>query len=459
MIGSEIFLDSAVNHKNIFVLKLDNVSQCVVPANNRDDIEIQFADSQARERHEDCLVQVTFHFPKDETEEGVSIAEDYHQQIMGTGAIKSVTGDILVEFSKEQGNFVAPRGKYAIQVRSFLHLQLSMNPFLIFTFLPQLTSTYMHMQGAQYAYKIPYSEMDSFFLLEKSEGGRSAFVISLTKPIRQGNQKYSNLVIETHAIENTVKVNLTQQEIDEKYEGKLAPEITMPMAHLFGKLFKVITGVKVFMPKQFLSAKGSHCIRCSIKANEGLLYPLAKCFIFIHKPTVIIKFDDIDQVEFKRYEPVANSATRNFDLCITMKENAVGAGEWKEYTFMSIDRSEYVSLFDYIQSKELKIKNPQKPGAAAMELGLDEDEDDEEEDDEDYNSEKESEGSGSEDESGSGEGSGEESVKEEKKPKAKKEKVEKPKKEKKEKVEKPKKEKKEKAEKSEKSAKVKELFS
>jgi structure-specific recognition protein 1 len=98
------------------------------------------------------------------------------------------------------------------------------------------------------------------------------------------------------------------------------------------------------MPKQFLSAKGSHCIRCSIKANEGLLYPLAKCFIFIHKPTVILKFDDIEIVEFKRYEPVANSATRNFDLAITMKEGSVGAGEWKEYVFMSIDRSEYVSL-------------------------------------------------------------------------------------------------------------------
>jgi structure-specific recognition protein 1 len=103
----------------------------------------------------------------------------------------------------------------------------------------------MHMQGAQYAYKIAYTDMDSFFLLEKSEGGRSAFVISLKKPIRQGNQKYQNLVIETHSIESTVQVNLSQAEIDEKYEGKLTPEITMPLAHLFGKLFKVITNVKV----------------------------------------------------------------------------------------------------------------------------------------------------------------------------------------------------------------------
>ena len=116
IVNTELQLISAVSSKNIFVMKLDNVSQCVVPANNRDDIEIQFADSQARERVEDCLVQFTLHFPKDETEDGLTIAEDYHKQIMDTGAIKSVTGDIIVEFSKEQGNFVAPRGKYALQV-------------------------------------------------------------------------------------------------------------------------------------------------------------------------------------------------------------------------------------------------------------------------------------------------------------------------------------------------------
>ncbi len=210
------------------------------------------------------------------------------------------------------------------------------------------------------------------------------------------------------------------------------------------------------MPKQFLSAKGVHCIRCSIKANDGLLYPLAKCFIFIHKPTIIVKFDDIELIEFKRYEPVANSATRNFDLMITLRDSAVGPGESKEYMFMSIDRSEYASLFDYIQSKELKVKNPQPAAPGKFDLGPDEDDDDEE-DDEDYNSAK-----ASEDDSGSGsdDGSEEEEEEEERKPvkrekaekKPKKEKPEK--KEKKEKVEKPKKEKKEKAEKPEKATKV-----
>jgi hypothetical protein len=70
--------------------------------------------------------------------------------------------------------------------------------------------------------------------------------------------------------------------------------------------------VQVFQPKQYLSSRDAHCVRCSIKASDGLLNPLAKSFIFINKPTVIIAYEDIEFIEFKRYEPVANSASRSF---------------------------------------------------------------------------------------------------------------------------------------------------
>ena len=38
-------------------------------------------------------------------------------------------------------------------------------------------------------------------------------------------------------------------------------------------------------------------MRCSIKASDGLIYPLAKCFVFINKPTVIIAYEDIEFIE------------------------------------------------------------------------------------------------------------------------------------------------------------------
>lgn len=109
----------------------------------------------------------------------------------------------------------------------------------------QMLASAMHMQGAQYLYKIKYEDIQSLFLLPKPDGGRMAFVISLEKPIRQGNQKYQHLIIETHKIETTITLNLTDEEINEKYAGQLTKEITAPMSTLFAKIFKVLSQTTV----------------------------------------------------------------------------------------------------------------------------------------------------------------------------------------------------------------------
>jgi structure-specific recognition protein 1 len=169
----------------------------------------------------------------------------------------------------------------------------------------QMTSKHVHMQGSQYSYKIKYDDIHSLYLLPKPDGTRMAFVIALEKPIRQGNQKYSSLVIETHKVEQTMSLNMTKEVIVEKYNGELEPEMTMPMSSLIAKIFKVLSGKKVFVPKQFISVREVASVKCSLKAQDGLIYPLAKSFIFIHKPTVLIPFDAIDTVEFERYEPAS----------------------------------------------------------------------------------------------------------------------------------------------------------
>lgn len=42
---------------------MDNISTCVIPSTNKDDVEIQFQESQDNNRDEDQLIQITFHFP------------------------------------------------------------------------------------------------------------------------------------------------------------------------------------------------------------------------------------------------------------------------------------------------------------------------------------------------------------------------------------------------------------
>ena len=391
-----LVMSAAASSKQVFDLKLDNASLCVVTMNNKDEMEIHFHEREDGDREEDCLVQMTLHFPKnnadeeDEEEEDLTLAEKMKQSIFDSGVLRSATGNIIAEFSKDQGNFVTPRGKYGLQ----------------------LTSEYMHMQGAQYSYKIKYSDISSLYLLPKLDGGREAFIIGLEKPIRQGNQKYQNLVLETHKIEHTMTLNITEEEIQNKYQGQLSVEMTMPTSHLIAKIFKVLSKVPVFVSKHFVSARQNAAVRCSIGSNEGTLYPLAKTFIFINKPTIILKFDEVESVEFKRYDPAATSAIRNFDLVVTMKTGTGKGGgkETKEYSFNLIDRSEYKPLFEFLEVKKLTVKNPvmasdsMAMGKGRDGLGLDDGEEDEEEsDDEDY------EDGGSDDEGGeSGDDSGDE---------------------------------------------------
>jgi len=111
-------MTSVFSKKPVLDFKLDNVSLCVVPANNIDEMEIQF--TEAVDKHEDGLVQMTFHFPastEEDDEDEPSAAQKFHKDIMDSGIIRSATGNIIAEFTKEQGNFVTPRGKYAIQVK------------------------------------------------------------------------------------------------------------------------------------------------------------------------------------------------------------------------------------------------------------------------------------------------------------------------------------------------------
>lgn len=297
---------------------------------------------------------------KEEEEESFSFAERLQRKIMSAGVLQNnVSGNVIVEFGREMGTFVTPRGRYNIQ----------------------MTSSFFRMQGAQYDYKINYSDISALFLLPKPDDVRTAFVIALDKPIRQGNQKYKHLVLETHRLEQTIPVNLTEEEIASKYDNQLSASLTMPMCNLFAKVFKILAQSSVFVPKHFLSDRKTHCVKCSLKANEGLLYPLSKSFIFIHKPTLIINFDDVESVEFQRYKQATLSATKNFDMLVT-----VGKGVREVFNFSGIDRSEYGNLQEFLSSKKLKLKEEED---VVRGPALDWSKDDENEGDDDGDSEDE----------------------------------------------------------------------
>ncbi|KAG5176109.1 hypothetical protein JKP88DRAFT_336294 [Tribonema minus] len=309
-------------------------------------------------RDKDCLVEMRLYLPDEsEDDDGMEVDEDgeairkkdkkprftaetFHQAVMDRANIRDVKGSVLCELDSSLGTFLTPRGRYALE----------------------MYSTFLRMHGSKYDYKIQYEDINKLFLLEKPDDRYVAFVISLDKPVRQGQQRYQHLVLQASKVEETLNLNMSEAELQEKYKGALEPVMRGALCNLIAKIFKSLSGRAVFVTGNYRSAAGAKCVKCAMGASEGHLYPLNKSFIFIHKPTRVIGFDEVESVEFQRYSGTQDPSTvrRSFDLCVTLR--SISGEPSKDYTFSGIDRSEYPSLYQWCQTKNLRIKNIKSSG-------------------------------------------------------------------------------------------------
>lgn len=152
-------------------LDLGEVSQCVLPGNNRNEIEMQFLESDTVEAGTDQLVAIRFYVPPDADadptdKDAPTSAEVLQSHIMNIASVKKTSGAIIAEFDENKGTFLTPRGRYSIE----------------------LYDSFLRMRGAKYDYKIRYDDISRLFLLPKQDDMHMAFVIALDKPIRQGQQ-------------------------------------------------------------------------------------------------------------------------------------------------------------------------------------------------------------------------------------------------------------------------------
>ncbi|XP_042858739.1 FACT complex subunit Ssrp1-like isoform X2 [Penaeus japonicus] len=180
------------------------------------------------------------------------------------------------------------------------------------------------------------------------------FVVSLDPPIKQGQTRYPYLILLFSGDDSdTIELPLTEEELQEKYEGRMEKEMTGPQFELISKIFKGLCNRKIVTPGNFVGHSGTPAIGCSYKAAAGYLYPLERGLIYVHKPPVHIRFDEIISVNFAR----SGSTTRSFDFEVEVKNGVIN-------TFSSIEKGEYNRLFDYVNQKKLRIKNRGK-----MEMG------------------------------------------------------------------------------------------
>nr|CAG4637664.1 EOG090X02Z1 [Chydorus sphaericus] len=305
----------SVGSHTAFEIPLGNVSQCTTGKN---EVTLEF------HQNDDAPVSLMeMRLFIQSSEGGDDAVEAFQKQVMPKASVISATGDAIAIFREVQ--CLTPRGRYDIKV----------------------FQTFIQLHGKTFDYKIPSQTVLRLFLLPHKDGRQMFFVISLDPPIKQGQTRYHFVVLLFNKDEETsFEIPMSEEELKEKFEGRLSRECNGSTYEVMSTIMKAMVNRKITIPGNFTGHSGTPAVGCSVKAAAGYLYPLERGFIYVHKPPIHIRFEEIASVNFAR----GGGSTRSFDFEVETKNGVV-------HTFSSIEKEEYNRLYDFINTKKLRVKN------------------------------------------------------------------------------------------------------
>ncbi|KAJ3588357.1 hypothetical protein NHX12_011950 [Muraenolepis orangiensis] len=284
-----------VNESTAFEVPLSSVSQC---ATGKNEVTLEFHQNDDAEV---SLMEVRFYVPPGQSDEGQDPVEAFAQNVLSKADVIQATGDAVCVFKELQ--CLTPRGRYDIRIYP----------------------TFLHLHGKTFDYKIPYTTVLRLFLLPHKDQRQMFFVISLDPPIKQGQTRYHFLILLFSKEEDlSLSLNMSEEDVERRFEGKLSKNMSGSLYEMVSRVMKALVNRKITVPGNFQGHSGTQCITCSYKATSGLLYPLERGFIYVHKPPVHLRFEEISCVNFAR----GTTTTE-----------------------------EYGKLFDFVNAKKLNIKN------------------------------------------------------------------------------------------------------
>ncbi|CAB3402660.1 unnamed protein product [Caenorhabditis bovis] len=308
--------------KPIFEIPCSNVSQCI---GNKNEATLEF------HQNDDCpvsLMEMRFHMPINDEEEDHDPVEEFKRAVLEFAGLETETGQAIATL--QEILCTTPRGRYDIKIYP----------------------NHLSLHGKTYDYKIPIKTITRLFLVPHKDGRHVYFVISLNPPIRQGQTRYSYLVLEFIKDEDIdLELGLTEEQIDEQYGGKLEREMSGALYEIVSKLFRVLVNMKITVPGTFIGHSGTPAIQAAHRQNPGLFYPLEKGFLYIHKPPMYVRYEEVSSVHFARSD--GGNVTRTFDFEIELKNG-------QSLLFNSVEKEEYNKLYDYVQNKHLRIRNAKR---------------------------------------------------------------------------------------------------
>ncbi|PON95894.1 Structure-specific recognition protein [Trema orientale] len=318
-----------VASKQAFEVSLADVSQTQLQGKN--DVILEFhVDDTTGANEKDSLMEMSFHIPNSNTQfvgdENRPPAQVFCDGIKVVADVNTGGEEAVVTF--EGIAILTPRGRYNVE----LHL------------------SFLRLQGQANDFKIQYSSVVRLFLLPKSNQPHTFVVVTLDPPIRKGQTLYPHIVLQFET-DYVVQSDLSMSEdlLNTKYKDKLEPTYKGLIHEVFTTILRGLSSAKVTKPGKFRSCQDGYAVKSSLKAEDGVLYPLEKSFFFLPKPPTLILHEEIDYVEFERHA-AGGSNMHYFDLLIRLKTE-------QEHLFRNIQRNEYHSLFDFISGKGLKIMN------------------------------------------------------------------------------------------------------
>ncbi|KAF5823110.1 putative structure-specific recognition protein [Helianthus annuus] len=78
-----------------------------------------------------------------------------------------------------------------------------------------------------------------------------------------------------------------------KYKDKLEPTYKGLIYEVFTMVLRGLSGTKLTSPGKFHSCQDGYAVKSSLKAEDGVLYPLEKSFFFLPKPPTLILYDEM----------------------------------------------------------------------------------------------------------------------------------------------------------------------
>ena len=162
---------------------------------------------------------------KDGDDDEMNAATVFYERLIEKANIGETAGDAIASFLEVL--HLTPRSRFDID----------------------MYESSFRLRGKTYDYKIQYSAIKKCMLLPKPDDVHVMLSLGLDPPLQQGQTRYPFVVMQFKKDEEvTIDLNLTDEQLQGKYQGKLDAHYERPMHEVVAHIFRGLTGKRITPP-------------------------------------------------------------------------------------------------------------------------------------------------------------------------------------------------------------------